>query len=84
MKKVPSINSKRRPGRPVTTGGGTLVGVRLLDAQLAALDAWIEAQDDSALSRPEAIRRLVERGLSRSTPSERLIAASLGVSRLVE
>jgi len=62
----------------VTTGGGTLVGVRLLDAQLAALDAWIEAQDDSALSRPEAIRRLIERGLSRSTPSER------SVSRAVE
>jgi hypothetical protein len=31
--------------------------------QLAALDAWIEKQHEEGLSRPEAIRRLVEIGL---------------------
>jgi hypothetical protein len=34
------------------------------DRQLAALDAWIAAQDEE-LSRPEAIRRLVEMALAR-------------------
>jgi hypothetical protein len=41
---------------------GTMVGVRLQPDQLAALDAWIEHQPDS-LSRPEAVRRLIELGL---------------------
>jgi hypothetical protein len=34
-----------------------------LDAPLAALDAWISRQKDPELTRPEAIRRLVELGL---------------------
>jgi hypothetical protein len=46
----------------VTTGKGTLIGVRILDEPLAALDDWI-AQREADLSRPEAIRRLVELGL---------------------
>jgi hypothetical protein len=33
--------------------------------QLDALDAWIAKQDDPDLTRPEAIRRLVEIGLRR-------------------
>lgn len=41
---------------------GTLVGVRLQPDQLAKVDAWREAQDD-APTRPEAIRRLVEKAL---------------------
>ena len=53
-----SDNTKKR-GRPATTGTGTLVGVRLLDALLAALDTWIEAQAEPRPTRPEAIRRLV-------------------------
>jgi len=35
----------------------------MLDAPLAALDLWIGKQKDPDLSRPEAIRRLVEIGL---------------------
>lgn len=46
----------------MTTGKGTLIGVRLLDEPLSALDEWIEKQADEP-SRPEAIRRLVELGL---------------------
>jgi hypothetical protein len=46
-----------------TTGKGTLIGVRLLDDPLATLDTWIARQKEPDLSRPEAIRRLVEIGL---------------------
>jgi hypothetical protein len=35
----------------------------MLDRPLAALDAWIADQKEVDLSRPEAIRRLVELGL---------------------
>lgn len=39
-----------------------MIGVRLQPDQLAALDRWISGQREQ-LSRPEAIRRLVEKGL---------------------
>jgi hypothetical protein len=35
----------------------------MLDNRIAALDAWIAKQKEPDLSRPEAIRRLVELGL---------------------
>ena len=53
----------KRPGRPRTTGPGTGVLVKLHDPQLDAIDAWISKQREPDLSRPEAIRRLVEIGL---------------------
>ena len=62
MGKSISVNANKR-GRPVTTGTGTIVGVRMLDRPLAALDTWIAKQKEPELSRPEAIRRLVELGL---------------------
>jgi hypothetical protein len=37
--------------------------VRMHDQQIAAIDAWI-AMQDAEISRPEAIRRLVELGLN--------------------
>ncbi len=37
--------------------------VRLQPGQFDALDAWISDQKVSGLTRPEAIRRLVELGL---------------------
>jgi hypothetical protein len=61
------VITKKRRGRPVTTGKGTLIGVRLLDEPLAELDAWIARQEQPDLSRPEAIRRLVEIGLKAKT-----------------
>jgi hypothetical protein len=65
---VKSINaSAKRRGRPVTTGTGTTIGVRMLDDPLAALDAWIAKQKEPDLTRPEAIRRLVEIGLTVKT-----------------
>ena len=54
------VVSKKRG--PAPTGKGTPVMVRLQPAALAALDAWIKHQPDR-LSRPEAVRRLVEMGL---------------------
>jgi hypothetical protein len=35
----------------------------MLDDRIAALDAWIAKRKEPELSRPEAIRRLVELGL---------------------
>lgn len=58
-----SISDVKKPrGRPPV--GSTAITVRLTPDQLAALDAYIEKQKDSP-GRPEAIRRLVERGLKR-------------------
>jgi hypothetical protein len=62
MGKSISASAKRR-GRPVTTGTGTTIGVRMLGDRIAVLDAWITKQKEPDLSRPEAIRRLVELGL---------------------
>jgi hypothetical protein len=55
-----SINDipKKKPGRPAT-GKGEGVLVRLQPSQLAALDAWI-AKQDRPLTRPEAIRAMME------------------------
>jgi hypothetical protein len=56
-----AVNKKSR-GRP-KTGIGPVVGVRLYPDMERQLEAWIECQDDQP-SRPEAIRRLIERGLA--------------------
>ena len=64
MGKSIRVITKKRRGRPVTTGKGTLIGVRLLDGPLALLDDWIAKQKEVGLTRPEAIRRLVELGLT--------------------
>lgn len=63
MAKSIGVITKKGRGRPVTTGKGTLIGVRILDEPLATLDAWILKQKEPELTRPEAIRRLVEIGL---------------------
>jgi anti-sigma factor RsiW len=52
---------RKKPGPP-PTGKGTLIGVRLQPPELARVDAWIAAQDD-APSRPEAIRRILDKTL---------------------
>lgn len=54
---------RRKAGRPPVNA--TPVTVRIPPDQLAAVDAWIAAQPEPKLTRPEAIRRLVERGLER-------------------
>jgi hypothetical protein len=57
-----SKKSKPKIGRPKTTGPGQPQVVRMHDHQIASIDAWITMQDGE-MSRPEAIRRLVELGL---------------------
>jgi hypothetical protein len=75
MRKSINVIKKGR-GRPAT-GQGMLVGVRLQPEDLSELDDWISEQDES-FTRPEAIRRLVELGLTVTTkvrPTGRLRAA---------
>lgn len=50
-------------GRKKTTGPGELIGLRLHKPQIEAIDRWA-AEQPQALSRPEAIRRLVEQALA--------------------
>jgi hypothetical protein len=62
MAKSISDNIKRKRGRPVTTGRGTLVGVRLQPEQLTSLDVWINKQK-APFTRPEAIRAILAAAL---------------------
>jgi hypothetical protein len=57
MKSINSIEKKRGRGRPATDS--TPVLVRLQPDRLAAIDAWIKEQD-RPLTRPEAIRAMVD------------------------
>ena len=67
MKRQTVITKKRRG--PLPTGKGTLVGVRLQPDLLKALDGWAKL---SNISRPEAIRRLIERGLTHARPASKV------------
>src|ERR1700681_2312207 len=62
MKKSIKDIPKKRRGRPSTGGRREGIMVRLEPAQFEALDGWIK-KHAADLSRPEAIRRLVEIGL---------------------
>jgi hypothetical protein len=57
-----SKKAKPKIGRPKTTGPGEAQIVRMHKPQIEAIDTWTAAQG-AAMSRPEAIRRLVEIGL---------------------
>ena len=65
-----STKSKKRIGRPPTTGKGALIGGRWHDADLAAIDAWRMSQDDQP-DRAEALRRLVRMGLLQAAQKKR-------------
>ena len=52
---------KKKRGRPKV--GAVQIQVRMPPVYLAALDTWIKAQAAPRPTRPEAIRRLVEKGL---------------------
>jgi len=60
------IDTKKKRGRPVSTGIGTPIMVRLQPAALASLDAWIDRQPDPKPSRPEAIRQLVNLAMAKA------------------
>jgi Ribbon-helix-helix protein, copG family len=57
-----TVQPRKRRGPP-PTGKGEPVQVRLQPVLMSALDAWIARQEDE-LSRPEAIRRLLEQALT--------------------
>jgi hypothetical protein len=63
MRKSIRVSTKKR-GRPVTTGKGTLIGIRWHEPLLSMVEKWAARQDDKP-PRAEAIRRLVELGLKR-------------------
>lgn len=61
-------DNRKSRGRP-KTGIGSPVGLRLYADQEAAVDTWIEGLPDPKPSRPEALRQLVARGLSDTSPT---------------
>ena len=63
MARQETVLTKKRRG-PAPTGKGTMVGVRVQPAQLAALDAWIARQPDKP-TRPEAVRRILAGALGK-------------------
>jgi hypothetical protein len=65
MAKLLSRTKTKPRGRP--RKDPTLIHLTLLPKQLSLLDNWISKQPDD-LSRPEAIRRIVDRALISSEP----------------
>jgi hypothetical protein len=61
-KSIPVRQEKRRPGRPAT-GKTPMASLRLPDALADQIDAWARGQADEP-GRSEAIRRLIELGLT--------------------
>jgi hypothetical protein len=62
MGKSIRVTTKKRRGRPATTGKGTQIGERWHESELAAIDKWIESREEP-MTRGQAVRRLVEIGL---------------------
>ena len=60
-KKARAKGKKRGPQRK--TSKGKLIGVNVMPSLLARIDEWASKQDGE-VSRPDAMRRLIERGLS--------------------
>ena len=63
MSKSIGVNTNTRKKRPEQTG--QMVGARLQPELLKRLDEWRREQPDLP-SRPEALRRLAEKGLQNS------------------
>jgi hypothetical protein len=54
--------------------------VRLQPSDLGRLDEWIAAQPEPKPSRPEAVRRLVEKGLGEAKPADAIAPDQLNAS----
>ena len=70
MTKSIRVTTKKKRGRPATTGRGTQVGERWHPTELAAIDTWIASSPDKNITRAHAIRRLVALGLRVKTPAQ--------------
>jgi hypothetical protein len=89
-------SNKKKRGRPALYEGSDgmgaqQIGLRMPPPDLAAVDAWIANQPKPKPSRPEAIRRLVARGLKAkgkwTTATTKVglpIESSEAIRRLVE
>lgn len=62
MKRQEKNLEKKKRGRPAI-GKGLQFNAMLRPEMAQALDSWIAAQPDPKPSRPEAIRRLIEKAL---------------------
>jgi hypothetical protein len=84
MKKSINDNRKIGRGRPAT-GTAPLVGVRMTEELQAQIKAWAKKQKDNP-PLASAIRRLVEIGLSKSSPktARALSTAKQGAERAAE
>ena len=67
MKKSSKKSKPKKIGRPKSTGAGTPMVVRMHKPQLKAIDQWIA---NTGLTRPEAIRQLVDWALEHVKPKE--------------
>jgi hypothetical protein len=84
MAKQSNTVHKKSRGRPAGKTYSETIPARLEPATLASLDAWAVAND---VSRSEAIRRLVEIGLAKSSTPKRprvLSTAKQGAERAAE
>lgn len=76
-------NQKPKPGRPAT-GIGEQIQVRLKPSQLSALDAWIADQIHADLTRPEAVRWLLEQALAKYAKGELISYHEDAMSKIVK
>jgi hypothetical protein len=60
---------KKRRGRPSSGGRRDAILVRLEAGQFSALDSWVAKQAEP-ITRPEAVRRLIELGLKAVQPTK--------------
>jgi hypothetical protein len=70
---MPKKAKKKKRGPPRTTGPGTLIGLRCHPPFVSAVDEWRGRQEDDP-SRPAAIVRLAELGLTVGAPIGRTAA----------
>ena len=75
MAKLISRTEKRGRGRPATNPKS--IHLTLEPGPLSEVDQWIARQKESRLTRPEAIRRLVEIGLAYPIKADEIVARQL-------
>lgn len=64
----------RKKRGPQPTGQGVQIQVRAHDDMLSAIDNWIAGHGVEGMSRPQAVRELVARGLKSDTVLKTLLA----------
>lgn len=70
------VGKRKKPGPPVTTGPGALVGLRCQPAYLEKIDKWRERQPVPP-SRPQAIIYLSEVGLEADSKAKKTLIGSI-------